>query len=89
MQKVLLFQRRRFSCSPPAGDRISTELTTYTPMKRRQAVTVKLSQTLHFGKRQSPRSVLFSARQRSVIFVNENENENGEKRENNEFVNEN
>ena len=24
----------------------------------------------------------------SVIFVNENENENGEKRENNEFVNE-
>ena len=25
----------------------------------------------------------------SVIFVNENENENGEKRENNEFVNEN
>ena len=26
---------------------------------------------------------------RSVIFVNENENENGEKRENNEFVNEN
>ena len=27
--------------------------------------------------------------QGSVIFVNENENENGEKRENNEFVNEN
>ena len=26
---------------------------------------------------------------RSVIFVNENKNENGEKRENNEFVNEN
>ena len=25
----------------------------------------------------------------SVIFVNENENENGEKRENNEFLNEN
>ena len=25
----------------------------------------------------------------SVIFVNENENENGEKRKNNEFVNEN
>ena len=25
----------------------------------------------------------------SVIFVNENENENGEKRENNEFVNDN
>ena len=25
----------------------------------------------------------------SVIFVNENENENGKKRENNEFVNEN
>ena len=25
----------------------------------------------------------------SVIFVNENENKNGEKRENNEFVNEN
>ena len=25
----------------------------------------------------------------SVIFINENENENGEKRENNEFVNEN
>ena len=25
----------------------------------------------------------------SVIFVNENKNENGEKRENNEFVNEN
>ena len=25
----------------------------------------------------------------SVIFVNKNENENGEKRENNEFVNEN
>ena len=25
----------------------------------------------------------------SVIFVNENDNENGEKRENNEFVNEN
>ena len=25
----------------------------------------------------------------NVIFVNENENENGEKRENNEFVNEN
>ena len=27
--------------------------------------------------------------QPSVIFVNENENENGEQRENNEFVNEN
>ena len=27
--------------------------------------------------------------QSSVIFVNENKNENGEKRENNEFVNEN
>ena len=26
---------------------------------------------------------------RSVIFVNKNENENGEKRENNDFVNEN
>ena len=29
------------------------------------------------------------APQGSVIFINENENENGEKRENNEFVNEN
>ena len=31
----------------------------------------------------------FSMASVSVIFVNENENENGEKRENNEFVNEN
>ena len=30
-----------------------------------------------------------ASRSVSVIFVNENENENGEKRENNEFVNEN
>ena len=33
--------------------------------------------------------VHFKVKGRSVIFVNENENENGEKRENNEFVNEN
>ena len=31
----------------------------------------------------------FAQLRASVIFVNENENENGEKRENNEFVNEN
>ena len=30
-----------------------------------------------------------NSRRNSVIFVNKNENENGEKRENNEFVNEN
>ena len=33
--------------------------------------------------------ISFYVRHTSVIFVNENENENGEKRENNEFVNEN
>ena len=33
--------------------------------------------------------VIYLAIRRSVIFVNENENEDGEKRENNEFVNEN
>ena len=33
--------------------------------------------------------LVFGVRSGSVIFVNENENENGEKRENNEFVNEN
>ena len=33
--------------------------------------------------------ISFRYRQSSVIFVNENENENGKKRENNEFVNEN
>ena len=34
-------------------------------------------------------SIHNNAQSYSVIFVNENENENGEKRENNEFVNEN
>ena len=34
-------------------------------------------------------SVTLTLTCRSVIFVNKNENENGEKRENNEFVNEN
>ena len=32
---------------------------------------------------------MFKVEHSSVIFVNENENEKGEKRENNEFVNEN
>ena len=33
--------------------------------------------------------ISFNSAHSSVIFVNENENENSEKRENNEFVNEN
>ena len=34
------------------------------------------------------RTDIWQTVQDSVIFVNENENENGDKRENNEFVNE-
>ena len=51
--------------------------------------SVCLSVTRRYCVKMSERGMIFLSLTGSVIFVNENENENGEKRENNEFVNEN